>query len=170
MSIDTKTKTIGKTIYDVRQLPSKEGQAMLIELLNVAGPSIGDALATFDPALLKGAIGKLGPEALDSKLSDLDASKVALIIPELAKVILPVFAPALAGIARSLDPKTFASFASRLAKRTVIGSVDDEEGKKRVELVTVYDVHFAGAYRELFAWFWFALTVNFAGFLGDTTD
>jgi len=147
--IQHEEKQIGETTYRVTMLGAKAGRNLLVRLFKIAGPVLGELLegleGTKDPK--KGA--ELG--GLGFSLGDLGMDAVARALEELASRI---------------SEQEFAYLCDTLADRT---EVVLEGGERVLRLSQVFDLHFAGKYRELFGWLAFALTVNYRDFFGDST-
>lgn len=148
MGIRTEEKQIGENVYRVTTLGAKAGRDLLVRLVKIAGPTIGEIVKGIDAtAAAKGS--KKG-EGFD-----------------LGDVGLDAVASALEKLSESISERDFAYLSDTLATRTEI--VYPADGGRAVPLANVYDNHFAGSYGELFGWLAFALGVNYQSFFGGST-
>lgn len=132
--IESHTRTIGRHAYTVTQIKAKQGNAVLVRLAKLAGPTLA--------SLFTGA--ESGPEdALD-------------------RVSVEGLGGALRAFSAGLTEADLDWLCSTFADCT---TVETEPGSIK-PLRGIFDLHFAGAYLEMFEWLAFCLEVNYADFFG----
>jgi hypothetical protein len=132
--IESHTRTIGRYAYTVTQLRAKQGNAVLVRLAKLAGPTLG--------ALFSG-----GEEGAGEALERVSLGGLGAALREFA-----------AGLTEADLDWLCTTFADCTTVEIEPGSVKPLRG--------IFDLHFAGAYLELFEWIAFCLEVNFADFFG----
>lgn len=133
--LTSQDRQIGESIYRVHTLGATPSLDLLLELGRMVGPSLGILVDGLES-------GKLS-EMLSAKLSG-DA-----------------FGRALEGLASRMDTPKVQGMIAKLRAKT---EVDVSGGGAFQQLAPVYEVHFAGKMSDLFAWFKFALEVQYGDF------
>lgn len=137
MQTDAQNKEISGDIYAVYMLPPRTANKMLIRIIKTLGPSLGVLIEELD---LDEDDAKGGLKGLMEN-PNIDAAFISKVARELCE---------------RLDENEIEGMMDALAKVTEI------EGKGI--LFKVFDSHFQGMIGELYAWFAFALQVQFGNF------
>jgi hypothetical protein len=130
----TKSDPIDGFVYEVTQLPAREGRGILVALTKVIVPTLG--------AAIPGAVGA-------SSLADVDLSDINF--DSLAHTL-----------AESLDESMFARVCDAMVGTTEVWG--EGFGDAGAPLVKWFDDHFAGRYLAMLKWLAFALRCNFLDF------
>ncbi len=135
MQSETQTKVISGCTYAVYMLPPRTANKMLIRIVKTVGPSLGVFLDELDDDDAKGGLAAL----MDNP--KIDVAFISKVAKELCE---------------RLDENEIESMMDTLAK------VSEVEGTGN--LLKIFDSHFQGKIGELYAWFAFALQVQFGNF------
>lgn len=137
--LKTASKTIGNHTYTVRQLGASEGRKMLVRLVKILGPVLATLLSSA-PDKSK-APPKLGWSLGSTKVEDLGK--------------------ALEVLATRAQEADLEYLCSTLGMATTVGL----GGGKEIPLtLEAQELHFAGAYGDMFKWLAFALEHNYSDF------
>lgn len=135
MQTEAQSKEISGDTYSVYMLPPRIANKMFIRIVKAVGPSLGVLIEELDDDDIKGGIKGL----MDNP--DLNGAFIGKVAKELCE---------------RLDEDEIEGMMDALAK------VSEVEGKGI--LFKVFDSHFQGMIGELYAWFAFALQVQFGNF------
>ncbi len=135
MQTDAQSKEISGDIYQVYMLPPRIANKMFLRIVKTVGPSLGVLIEELDEDDVKGGIKGL----MDNP--DINGAFIGKVAKELCE---------------RLDEDEIERMMDSLAKVTEV------EGKGI--LFKVFDSHFQGMIGELYAWFAFALQVQFGNF------
>jgi len=135
MQNEIQKTTISGDTYGVYMLPPRVANKMLIRIVKTVGPSLGLVVEELDDDAVKGGLVGL------MKNPKIDGSFIAKVAQELCE---------------RLDEDQIEGMMDTLA------DVSEVEGKGN--LLKAFDAHFHGKIGELYAWFAFALQVQFGNF------
>jgi hypothetical protein len=133
---ETQERTIDDITYRVRQLPVKEAENVLIDLLKLLGPSAAASVGEMD---LSGGLAAFGDKPLSAG----------------------VLVSGIRELADRLDKETYHRVCDTLAKVT-----DVQRGDKWPQLSGIADELWRGRIQHKWKWLKFALEVQYADFFG----